>query len=77
MKRKRSDIIITVVFLFFVYGVAIANLWVKDRTFSEMENRMLAKFPKFTMEGLLSGTFRENYETYVADQFVARDSFIR
>ena len=77
MKRKRSDVIITVVFLFFVYGVAIANLWVKDRTFSEMEKRMLAKFPKFTMEGLLSGTFRENYETYVADQFVARDSFIK
>ena len=77
MKRKRSDIIITAVFLFFIYGVAIANLLVKDRTFSEMEKRILAQCPGFTVEGLLSGTFREDYETYVADQFVARDSFVK
>lgn len=77
MKRKKSDFVITVLFLVFLYGIAAANLLTKDRTFSEMENRMLAKRPKFSTKALLSGTLMENYETYVADQFVARDTFIQ
>ncbi len=77
MKGKRSDFIITAVFLLFLYGIAAANLLTKDRIFSEMENRILAKKPQLTAEGLGSGAFMKDYETYVADQFVARDAFIQ
>lgn len=77
MKGKRSDFIITAVFLLFLYGIAAANLLTKDRVFSEMENRMLAQKPQLTAEGISSGAFMKNYETYVADQFAARDTFIQ
>lgn len=77
MKGKRSDFIITAVFLLLLYGIAAANLLTKDRIFSEMENRMLAKKPQLTAEGLSSGVFMKDYETYVADQFAARDAFIQ
>lgn len=77
MKGKKSDIIIIVFFLLFIYGFVAANLFTKDRTFSEMENRMLAKCPEFKVESLLSGDFMEDYEVYITDQFVARDTFIQ
>ena len=48
----------------------------KDKTFSELENRNLATLPTFSMETLLNGSFGTDFETYIADQFPLRDSFI-
>ena len=77
MKRRKSDLIIIAIFLVFIYGIAIGNLISEDRTFSEMENRMLAKMPKISGETLWSGEFMKDFEDYVTDQFMARDSFIQ
>lgn len=77
MKKIRADLIITSVFVTFIYGIALANLLSEDRTFSEMENRMLAGKPAFTAERLWAGDFMTDFESYITDQFVARDSFIR
>ena len=76
MKSKKSDFIIIIIFLLFIYGIVAGNLITKDRMFSEMENRMLAKMPDISMKEVLSGKFMEQYETYITDQFVARDTFI-
>lgn len=48
----------------------------EDRTFSENENRVLASRPEFSAEALLEGSYTEDYETYVTDQFVGRDRWI-
>ncbi len=77
MKKINTDLIITLVFAVFIYGIAFANIICKDRTFSEMENRMLAGKPAFSAERLWSGEFMSDFENYVTDQFVARDSFIK
>lgn len=77
MKGKKSDYIIIIVFLLFIYGIAAGNLLTKDRLFSEMENRMLAEMPEITVDDVFSGKFMEEYEEYVTDQFVARDTFIQ
>lgn len=77
MKSRKSDYVVLVLFLLFLYGIAAANLFTKDRLFSPMENRMLAQRPKAEPETVLSGKFMEEYETYMTDQFVARDDFIR
>ena len=53
-----------------------ADLITEDRLFSSTENRMLAARPKITKEGLISGKFMEDYEAYVTDQFVARDTWV-
>ena len=62
-----SWLLIGTVVLFTVLG-----LIVKDREFSESENRSLAQFPKFSEGGFLSGL-----GDYVADQFPGRDLWIR
>ena len=77
MKSKKSDFFIIAAFLIFIYGIAIGNFISEDRTFSEMENRLLAKMPKISGESILSGKFMTEFENYVTDQFVARDGFIQ
>lgn len=48
----------------------------EDRLYSPAENRVLAQKPEFTLKTLLSGTYTEDYEAYVTDQFVGRDKWI-
>lgn len=54
----------------------ILQLCHKDQDFSELENRKLASKPSFTTATLLNGTFGDDFETYIADQFPLRNSFI-
>ncbi len=74
--NKKSDYVIVVLFLIFMYGITLANFLIKDREFSEMENRALAQKPDFVVADILSGEYMENYESYITDQFVARDVFV-
>ncbi len=53
-----------------------ADLLTGDRLFSETENRVLASKPEFDRKSVLDGSFMEDYENYVTDQFVARDMWI-
>lgn len=76
MVKKKSDYIIVVLFLIFIYGITLANLIVKDKEFSEMENRNLAQKPEFVVSDILSGSYMKDYESYITDQFVARDVFV-
>lgn len=77
MKGKKSDYAILIIFILFLYGIMAVNLFTKDKIFSPMENRMLAQKPKLTVGEVLSGNYMEAYETYMTDQFAARDNWIR
>lgn len=68
--------ILTLLFLVFTFGMVTLNAITKDKEFSQSENRMLAKKPKFTIERLLEGRFSTKYEKYKVDQFIGRDFFI-
>lgn len=70
MKMNKSIRILF--FLFFLFGISLLNGLKKDATFSEFENRPLAQFPKFTLEGLANGTFTAEFESYVSDQFIGK-----
>ncbi|MGN0374972.1 MAG: DHHW family protein [Butyrivibrio sp.] len=72
MKKNYSKII-TIAFL---GGVFIWMLAAKDREFSQRENRYLAKFPSASKETVLNGEFMSGFETYMADQFPARDACV-
>ena len=54
----------------------LGSLIVKDRSYSENENRMLAGFPKLTGSEFVSGKWFSGLESYQADQFVGRDFWI-
>lgn len=54
----------------------IINVIKKDESFSEAENRMLAKKPELSWESIKSGKYMSEFETYVSDQFFARNQWI-
>lgn len=74
--NKIRNLILTAVFLLFVFGFSIAGLIEKDRDFSEMENRNLAQFPEFSFERLKSGEFTGDIESYMSDQVFLKDNLV-
>lgn len=75
--RKKSGYVIVVCFLIFIYGIVFANFFVKDKNYSETEKRILAQKPKLQLSDVMSGKYMEDYESYITDQFVARDIFVK
>lgn len=53
-----------------------ADLLTPERTYSENENRILAKKPELTVEGVRDGSFMKDFGEYVRDQFVGRDKWV-
>ena len=68
-----KKIIYAVVFFLCLAVPLAAHLIAPDRTFSDNENRTLAKMPRATAKGVFSGKFQSDLETYLADQFPLRD----
>lgn len=67
---------ILIVFLLFIFGMTVLEFLTPVKSFSENENRFLAKKPEFTGKGLLSGQYTKDYETFITDQFPYRDGWI-
>ncbi|MBR6697226.1 MAG: hypothetical protein IKL73_03015 [Lachnospiraceae bacterium] len=63
-------------FLILIFGFTIATLVTPAKEFSDNENRKLQQAPKFSWETLKSGEFGSDYELYLTDQFVLRDTWI-
>ena len=72
MKAIKAKII-SIFFLVFIFGFGIAGLVMKDREFSDMENRMLAQSPEIDTDTVLKGEFQDKLETYLSDQMPLRD----
>ena len=60
----------------FILCFVIAIFLTEKKDFSENENRKLAQMPKLTFENIKSGDFTSGVETFVADQFPLRDTFL-
>ncbi len=65
-----------VAFVFILVVIFIADLLNPDREFSEMENKYLADVPHFSFSALFSNEYTKDYEEYINDQFVGRDTWI-
>ena len=65
--------IISIFFLLFIFGFGIANIVMKDREFSDMENRLLAQSPEVSTDTVMNGEFQDKLETYLSDQMPLRD----
>lgn len=55
----------------------VLNFVVKSETFSEQENRYLAKIPTFTFKKLIDGTYQKEMDTYINDHFIFRNLWIK
>lgn len=72
MRKK----IVAGVFLGFIFGGTAFNLLTPDKEVSESENRPLQQQPDFSMKDVFSGEYMSDFETYVTDQFFAKDWWV-
>ncbi len=72
MKKISTLTIISVIFI-----ITVLFLIIPDRDISQMENRTLAQMPKFTLSSYFDGTFKTQFEEYIADQFPFRDELLK
>lgn len=73
MKNKIFFIIFMLVWIILI----ILNFVMQKVSFSEQENRYLAKIPKFSFEKLVSGEYQEDLESYINDHFIFRNAWIK
>lgn len=76
MKRKVIDIILSTTAIAVLAVFSTATAFHEPREMSEMENRELAAFPEMSLKTISDGSFMKEFETYAADQFLGRDSFV-
>lgn len=77
MKSKNKfNIIIVATFVLYISIFFVLFIVIKDKEFSELENRKLSSFPKLSLERLINKEFGNEFETYLADQFPLRNKFI-
>lgn len=75
-KNKWQTYITIVIFCILIFGFAIATIILPSKEFSETENRYLAQRPKLELESIMNGKFESDYEEYLTDQFVSKDSLV-
>ncbi len=79
-REKGQNRVLTIVFLLMIFGITIAGFFVPVKERSESENRNLAQKPEFTLASLFAKEndkrFTTQYESYITDQFIARDTWI-
>lgn len=76
MNEKRNSILTIAIIFSVILIFTVVDFSQEDRLYSETENRILAEKPVLSKEALLDGSFAEDYENYVSDQFVSRDKWI-
>ncbi|MEG2044588.1 MAG: DHHW family protein [Clostridia bacterium] len=65
-----------IVFVIILLSLVIASVLIKDKSFSEEENRNLQTVPTFSVDKALSGRFESEAESYANDQFPFRNFFV-
>ena len=71
----RNKVISLLFCLILIAGVA-AHFLTPDRYYSENEKRTLKQLPKLSWQEIRSGKFGDEIESYLQDQFPARDSWV-
>ena len=74
-QMKYVNLITVIVFVLFVSGLAILDLWQGTTEISVSERRKLARFPEFSLERVLDGDFTQDFGVFLQDQVVFRDDF--
>lgn len=73
---KKFNIFLSALFCVFIGGMLVVSAILPDKSFSPLENRYLAKPPKFSLQTLSDGTFMKDAEDYASDQIVGRNFWV-
>ncbi len=74
--RNLQGVCLTALLFGMVVLFVIMGLCIKDRTFSESENRNLAQAPELSWAAVTDGSYLSDLSEYVADQFPGRDMWM-
>lgn len=75
MNNKVKNIVLSVIFITFLFTFMIVNIVKKDDDISYSERRKLEKVPKITYDSVINGTYFSKLDKYTTDQFIWRDNF--
>lgn len=78
MSKLKNLLRYPLVWLFgaFLLGATLADLLTPAKSFSDFENRYLKQRPSPTLKTIFDGSFSQNYESYLNDQFLFRNGWI-
>lgn len=68
--------ILPILFMGTITVLSLVTFFGTHKTYSENEKRMLAEFPKFSLEAVMSGSYQKQLETYISDHISGRDFFV-
>lgn len=75
MNQRNADLL-KIASIIVVMCVLSITCFLKPQTeYSKVERRKLARKPKLSLEAVMNGTYREEFERYALDQFPKRDAF--
>ena len=74
--KKALKYLPAIIFLLFIYTMAILFFVLPKSNFSSAEKRYLAEKPKLTTESFFSGKFGEDFEKYLSDHTAGRQLWV-
>lgn len=67
---------IVYMFFSFIMIITFSDIVKKNNSFSELENRSLARKHIFSISSFVEGKYRDKYEEYINDNFIFRNQWI-
>ncbi len=74
--ENTKRILVLSIFGLFLFGFTIAHFLLPDKELSASERRPLAQAPALSSDGILSGDYFSDAETYLLEQFPLRDTLL-
>lgn len=75
MRAHKMNLII---FILVIFSLSVFNILNTDKPkISEIEKRVLTPMPKISAKSLKEGEFTKEYDSYFADTFIFRDTFVK
>ncbi|WP_027398158.1 DHHW family protein [Anaerovorax odorimutans] len=65
-----------ILFTLIVFGFTVLDTFTHDKSYSQLENRVLVQRPNPTLEKIISNEYTKDYEEYIDDQILGRDEWI-
>lgn len=75
MNNNMKNKSVTVIFLIFIVGFLLINLFSPSKSISKSERRKLTQFPELSWKTVMNTEFMSNFEKYGLDQFPFREQF--
>lgn len=73
---NRKNLAVSLTFFVILAAGTLASILKPHEEYSASENRVLAEHPQLSAEEVFHGSYQEDYETWLNDQFPLRDCFV-